>query len=45
VEETQSEFQNIKAQFEDFGNSVYQRVDQEFQDKITIELSKSLTDL
>lgn len=45
VEETQSEFQNIKAQFEEFGNSVYQRVDQEFQDKITIELSKSLTDL
>lgn len=29
-------------QFEDFGNTIYERINGEVQDKITLELSKSL---
>ena len=43
VEETQSEFQNIKLQFEEFGNTIYERISSEVQEKIAFELSKSLT--
>lgn len=42
AEETSNEFQNIKVQFEDFGNTIYERIQSEVQEKITLELSKSL---
>ena len=42
VQDTTSEFQNLKAQFEEFGNTIYDRLQAEFQDKLTLELTKSL---
>ena len=41
-EETSNEFQSIKIQFEDFGNTIYERINTEVHDKISFELSKSL---
>ena len=43
ADETQNEFHNIKTQFEDFGNSIYEKISIEVQDKIAFELTKSLT--
>ena len=42
AKETSNEFQNIKLQFEDFGNTIYERINSEVQEKISHELSKSL---
>lgn len=42
LEDTTNEFQNIKLQFEEFGNSIYERINSEVDEKITAELSKSL---
>ena len=35
----------MKAQFEDFGNTIYDRLQNEFQEKLTLELTKSLSEL
>ena len=43
VEETQNEFLNVKTQFEEFGNTIYERINSEVQDKITFELTKGLS--
>lgn len=43
LEDTTNEFQNIKVQFEEFGNTIYERINSEVAEKITFELSKSLT--
>ena len=45
VEDTTNEFQNLKTQFEDFGNTIYDRLQNEFQEKLTLELTKSLSEL
>lgn len=41
-EDTNNEFQNLKLQFEEFGNSIYEKINQEVQEKIGYELGKSL---
>lgn len=43
LEETSNEFQNIKVQFEEFGNTIYERISAEVQEKINFELTKNLT--
>ena len=39
--ETTNEFQNLKTQFEDFGNSLYERISVELSDKLVSEISRA----
>ena len=41
-DDTSNEFQNLKVQFEEFGNTIYEKINQEVQEKIAFELGKSL---
>ncbi len=43
IDDTQNEFHNLKLQFEEFGNAIYERVNAEVNERITVELAKSLT--
>ncbi len=45
VNDTSNEFQNIKGQFEEFGNTIYEKMSSEVQDKINMTLAKSLIEL
>lgn len=45
LDETTSEFHNIKGQFEEFGNNLYERISGEFQKKLTYEINKASEEL